>query len=103
MLLGLGGVALWLYLRFPRLKPATITHAMLHVAVSFGLFFALPYAVGVFSVLPGRLGLLAFVSVLLIPVMTYVLLSWVALIAKIHDLADSTPRGGHRVPRGAEG
>jgi hypothetical protein len=103
MLVGLGCVALWLYLRFPRLRPATIRHAMVHVALSFGLFFALPYTVDLFSRLPGNVSLLAFVTVLLIPVMTYVLFSWVALIAKIHNLADSTPRGGHRVPRAAEG
>ena len=101
-LLSLGAVALWLYVRFPRLRPRTIMRAMGHVAASFGLFAALPYAVDLFVSVPSGVGVLAFLVLLLIPVMTYVLFSWVALIAKIHDLADSTPRGGHRVPRGAE-
>jgi hypothetical protein len=99
---GLGVVALWLYLRFPRLRPQTIKRAMAHVAVSFALFALLPYLVDVFTAsLPKVVAIFVFFAFLLLPVLTYVLFSWIGLIAKIHDLADSTPRGGHRVPERA--
>jgi hypothetical protein len=101
-LTGLGVVALWLYVRFPRLRPRTIKHAMAHVAVSFGLFALLPYVVDIFTAsLPKVVAILVFFVLVMLPVLTYVLFSWIALIAKIHELADSTPRGGHRVPERA--
>jgi hypothetical protein len=97
-MVGLGAVALWLYVRYPALRPRTIMRAMAHVGVSFGLFATLPYTVNLFiAVLPGKLALFAFLVLLLIPVLTYVLFSWVSLIAKIHEIAGSTPRGGHPV------
>jgi hypothetical protein len=37
---------------------------------------------------------------LLIPGLTYVLLSWVWLIARIVELLGGTPRGGHPVSNG---
>ena len=102
-LIGLGAVAVWVYVRYPRLRPRTLTRAMVHVAASFGLFALLPYAVGFFvEAMPKPLGALCFVVALLIPTLTYVLFSWLGLMAKLHDLADSTPRGGHPV-RGSTG
>ncbi len=100
-LVGLGAVAVWLYVRYPRLRPRTIMRAMAHVAASFGLFALLPYTVGFcLAALPKPLAVVAFVVGLLIPTLTYVLFSWLGLMAKLHDLADSTPRGGHPVPDG---
>jgi hypothetical protein len=100
-LLGLGAVAVWLYVRYPRLRPRSIMRAMGHVASSFGLFALLPYVVTPCLDALGRpLGPALFVVGLMIPVLTYVLFSWLGLMARLHDLADSTPRGGHPV-RGA--
>ena len=102
MFIGLGGVALWLYIRYPCLRPRTLIGAALHVAVSFTLFALLPLGLRACRyVLPGRVWAATFVVGLLMPALCYVLLSWLWLIARLHDLGDSTPRGGHRV-RGAQ-
>ena len=75
MFIGLGLVAFWVYLRFPRLRPRLArAGAILHVAVSFGAF----------ATIAGRTGLLAAARAvpragpilalgLLIPTLTYVL------------------------------
>jgi hypothetical protein len=96
--LGLGAVAVWFYLRFPRLRPQSITRAIVHVAISFTLFSLVPYAIGPsMRSLPPALSLLVVIAGFVIPTLGYVLLSWVWLIAKVHDLGNSLPRGGHRV------
>jgi hypothetical protein len=97
-LLGLGAVAVWVWVRCPRLRPGTIRRAMAHVAASFGAFALLPYSISPWLGALGKpLGPALFVVMLLIPTLTYVLFSWLGLMAKLHDLADSTPRGGHTV------
>jgi hypothetical protein len=96
LFLGLGGVATWVYLRLPRLRPQTLVGAAIHVAASFMLFGLLPFALHTCrSVLPPGIWAPFFVVGLLIPSLFYVLLSWLWLISRIHDLSD-TPRGGHR-------
>jgi hypothetical protein len=100
--LGLGAVAVWIYLRYPRLRPQSLTRAIVHVAISFGLFSLVPYAIGPCkATFPPRLALVVIVCGLLVPTLCYVLLSWIWLIARIHDLGNSLPRGGHRA-RSAE-
>src|SRR2546423_11271648 len=44
MFIGLGVVAFWCYLRYPRLRPRSLVVAIVHVAVSFGGFALLPTA-----------------------------------------------------------
>src|SRR5437868_2405958 len=96
--IGLGLVAVWLYLRFPRLRPSSVTGAAGHVAVSFLLFNLAPYGLHLcVRMLPVPISLVAFTVGVLIPTLGYVLLSWVWLIARIHDLGSPKPRGGHRV------
>jgi ABC-type uncharacterized transport system permease subunit len=98
-LLGLGMVAVWVWVRYPRLRPSSLIRAMMHVALSFGLFALLPYLISPsLNALGKPLGLFFFVVVLLVPTLTYVLFSWLGLMAKLHDLADSKPSGGHRAP-----
>jgi hypothetical protein len=95
-LLGLGMVAVWVWVRYPRLRPRSIMCAMVHVGASFFLFGLLPYLIAPsLSAFGKPLGPFLFVVVLLVPTLTYVLFSWLGLMAKLHDLADSTPRGGH--------
>jgi hypothetical protein len=97
LFLGLGSVAVWVYLHLPRLRPQSLVGAAVHVSVSFTLFALLPLALhGCRALLPHAVWAPIFVVVLLIPALFYVLLSWLWLIARIHDLGDSTPRGGHR-------
>ena len=98
MFIGLGAVAFWFYLRYPRLRPRSLVLAAVHVAFSFGAFALLPLVLGLLlpiTVSP-RQGVYV-VLVLLIPTLTYLLLSWVWLLALIlHDLFGG-PRGGHPV------
>lgn len=96
MFVGLGAVSVWLYVHYPRLRPRTILRAAVHVAASFVLFFLLPNAVDLCAwALPAPLSLVVFVVGLMIPVFCYVLFSWLNLMARLYDLADFTPRGGH--------
>jgi hypothetical protein len=94
--LGLAAVAVWVYARYPRLRPRSLVWAVLHVAISFIAFSMLPATLSLMLPLttspPARL----FVALaLFIPGLTYVLLSWVWLIARIVGLLGGTPRGGH--------
>jgi hypothetical protein len=101
MFLGLGAVAVWTYLRFPRLRPSSLLWAVLHVAVSFGVFALLPETLHLLLPLaPSRAEVPYIVLAVLIPTLTYLLLSWVWLIARILQELGGTPRGGH--PVGAE-
>src|SRR3954452_21629772 len=99
MFIGLGFVAVWAHLRFPRLRPRSLLRAILHVAVAFALFALLPAALGfLLPLAPSATGAQYMVVALLVPALTYVLLSWVWLLARIlQDLFGSTPRGGHPV------
>ena len=101
MLIGLGAVAVWAHLRFPRLRPGSLLRAIVHVAVSFGAFAALPAAVGLLLPLAQSPAQARYMVLgLLIPTLTYVLLSWVWLLARIlQDLFGGTPRNGHPVSR----
>ena len=91
--LGVGLIAFWLYVRFPKRRPATLTRALLRVAASFGLFSLLPF-VGHF-LLP-VFGGVAFVLCVALPGLCFVFLSWIWLLAALVDNV-GTPRGGHRI------
>jgi hypothetical protein len=99
MFVGLGLVAVWAYVRYPGLRPVSLVRAAVHVAISFGAFMLLPTVLDfLLPALPSRPLQPYVVLALLIPGLTYVLLSWVWLIARIlHDLFGGTPRGGHPV------
>jgi len=98
MFLG-GAVAVWAYLRYPGLRPRSLVRAAAHVAVSFVGFALLPAALSILLPLAPAHTLRLYVALaLLIPALTYVLLSWVWLVARLlHDLLGGTPRGGHPV------
>jgi hypothetical protein len=97
MLTGLGAVAVWTHLRYPGLRPRSLIRAVLHVAVSFLAFAVLPVTLALLLPLaPSHASATYIALTFLIPILTYVLLSWVWLIARIlHDLLGGTPRGGH--------
>jgi hypothetical protein len=98
MLIGLGLVAVWTYVTHPRLRPSSLIWAVVHVVVSFAGFALLPALLSVvLPLLPTRASQPYVVLGLLIPALTYLLLSWVWLIGRIlHDIG-GTPRGGHPV------
>jgi hypothetical protein len=99
MFIGLGVVAVWTYLRFPQLRPGSLLRAILHVAMSFAGFATLPTALGVLLPLAPSPAQAQYIALcLLVPTLTYLLLTWVWLLARIlHDLSGGTPRGGHPV------
>ena len=100
MFAGLGLVAVWSYFRYPGIRPGSLVLAFLHVAVSFGAFALLPATLSfLLPFLPSHALQPGFVLAFLIPSLTYVLLSWIWLIARIlQDLSGGKPGGGHPVP-----
>jgi len=98
MFIGLGAVAFWVYLRYPRLRPRSLVLAAVHVAVSFAAFALLPTALGLLLPITASPSQAPYVVLaLLIPSLTYLMVSWVWLLARIlHDLFGG-PRGGHPV------
>jgi hypothetical protein len=98
MFVGLGGVAVWTYFRYPRLGPSSLLWAALHVAASFFAFALVPAASSVLlPLVPSHLVRLCLLFALLILTLTYVLLSWVWLIGLILRTFGGKPRGGHPV------
>ena len=98
MLFGLGVVAVWAYVNHPRLRPRSLLRAIVHVAVSFAVFAALPAGLTVvLPLLPSRTLQPYVVLTLLIVLLTYLLLSWVWLIGRILQELHGDPRGGHPV------
>jgi len=99
MFIGLGLVAVWAYVRYPHVRPRSLVRAAVHVAVSFAAFALLPTTLSLLLPVVSSHALAPYVVLaLLIPSLTYVLLSWVWLLARVlHDLSGGTPRGGHPV------
>lgn len=96
--LGLAVVAIWAYVRFPKLRPQSLVWAVFHVAVSFIAFSLLPVTLSLLlSLTASHSPRLLLALAVFIPGLTYVLLSWVWLIARIVELLGGTPRGGHPV------
>jgi hypothetical protein len=98
MFVGLGAVAVWAHVRFPRIHPGSLLRAALHVAVSFGAFAVLPETLHlVLPLAPSHALVPLFLLALLFPTFTYVLLSWVWLLSRILNDLFGGPRGGHPV------
>jgi hypothetical protein len=98
MFIGLGAVAVWTHVRFPGVGPRSLLAAVVYVAVSFGAFALLPWALGLLLpiVPPAQARYLA--VALLIPTLTSVFLTSVWLLARIlRDLSGGNPRGGHPI------
>jgi uncharacterized BrkB/YihY/UPF0761 family membrane protein len=82
--LGLAALAIWVYARYPRLRPQSLVWAALHVAISFIAFSLLPQTLSLLLPLAPSPSARLFVALaLIIPGLTYILLSWVRLIARI--------------------
>jgi len=73
------------------------------VAMSFAGFATLPTVLGVLLPLAASPAQARYIAlVLVIPTLTYVLFTWVWLLARIlRDLSGGTPRGGHPVSSGS--
>jgi hypothetical protein len=96
--LGLAAVAVWIYVRYPRARPQSLVWATLHVAISFIAFSLLPETLSILLPLaPTSSARLLVALAFLLPELTYLLLSWVWLIARILQMLGGTPRGGHPI------
>ena len=96
MLLGLGAVALWTHLRLPALRPRSLRRAAIHLVVSFAAFALLPTELGILLPLVAHSQEAYVALALLMPTLTYLLLSWIWLSERIlRDLLNRGPRGGH--------
>lgn len=98
-----GGVilALWSYVRFSNLRPATLRGAVAHVAVSMVAFRLVPLLLDLCGhVIPGPLALVVAIAGVVAPALCYVYLSWLWLIARISENLSRGPRGGHPVHAG---
>jgi len=98
MFMGLGAVAVWMYVNYPRLRPSSLIRGIVHVIASFAGFALLPATLSVVLPLIHAHALqLSIVLTLLISTLTYLLLSWVWLIARILQDLLRGPRGGHPI------
>jgi hypothetical protein len=70
-------LAVWVFVRFPRHRPSTLKVAMIHVAVTLA------------------------VSVVVLPSLCYLYVSWLWLFTVIAKHLFGKPRGGHLVRAGA--
>jgi uncharacterized membrane protein len=97
MLAAVGLLAMWVYARFPKAQPTTLTRALLHVLVSVGLFHLAPPLIrSVVRTMPAPQSIVVGLIGVTVPSLCYVLLSWIWFLAKLRDQG-SSPRGGHPV------
>lgn len=101
--IGLGLVALWLYARFPNRRPETLMRAVARVMVAFGVFMTLPLEAAAYkSAFTGPTAGLFFIFGVAMPLLCWVMLSWLWLLARvIHDYGPDLPSGGHPATSGA--
>lgn len=99
LFIGLGLVAVWAYCCYPRLRPGSLVRAVVQVLISFAGFALLPTTLRLLLTLIPSPHLRPYlVLALLLPALTYVLLTWVWLLARIlHDFSGGNPRGGHPI------
>lgn len=86
------------HVNYLRLRPSSLIRAVVHVIVAFAGFALLPALLSVLvPLLPSRTSQPYVVLTLLVPGFTYVLLSWIWLIARILQDIGGNPRGGHPI------
>lgn len=97
--IGLGLVAVWAYYRYPRLRPHSLIRAIVRVVISFTGFAVLPITLSfLLPLMPSQHLRPYLILALLLPALTYVLLTWVWLLARIiYDFSGGKPRGGHLI------
>ncbi len=95
MFLGLGAIAVWLHVRYPGRRPGSLLRAAAHVVFSFIGFGLVPGALSLVLTHLSPSLLRVYVGLgIVMPAVTYWLLSWIWLLARIISMLDGTPRGG---------
>jgi hypothetical protein len=96
MLIGVGVLAVWMHVRFPKLAPRSIRWAIVHVGASVLLFNFVPLVVHLaVTSLPQPLSVVVAIAGVTVPTFCYVLMSVIWLLIRMHGEIGSTPRGGH--------
>ena len=96
MLVGVGLVALWMHVRFPRLQPRTVTRALVQAGLSMaGFKISAAVLVVVLHALPAPASVVLGITLVVIPALCYVLVTWIWLLGRLRDLGGSSPSGGH--------
>jgi hypothetical protein len=96
MFLGVGTLAIWMHVRFPKLEPRSTRAMLVHLGGAVLLFNFAPMVVGLaMTSLPQPLSVAVAVAGVTIPTFCYVLMSVIWLLARIRGEMGSTPRGGH--------
>ena len=95
--IGTSLIGLWLYARFPGLRPERIASAAKHVVLSFVAMKIGQLGLGtVLHAMPSQYGFVLALVGITVPVLSYVFVSWVWLLGSLRGLGGS-PRGGHPV------
>jgi hypothetical protein len=98
MLLGVGTLAIWTYVRFPRLQPASIRGALIHLGVSTVLFNLVPLLIHLTIEAVSRpFSVVISIACITVPAFCYLLTSVIWLLVRLRDGVGSSPRGGHPV------
>jgi hypothetical protein len=96
MLIGVGSLAVWIHVRFPKLAPRSIRWAIVHLSASVLLFNFVPLVVHLaVTSLPQPLSVVVAIAGVTVPTFCYVLMSVIWLLTRMHSELGSTPRGGH--------
>lgn len=96
--IGVALLAVWVHVRFPRIRPRSFGAVGFHLLASIIVFGFVPgVLVLARQALPLRLAVAIGVGGVVVPTFCYVLLSWLWLLVHLLDRGSSTPRGGHPV------
>jgi hypothetical protein len=99
---GSGLLAIWVFVRLPRLRPASFRAAIVHVAVSYAVFNLAPYLIPLCGHAgPPAVGVALAVAAVVLPALCYMYVSWIWLLGLIAKRLSGGPRGGHLVRSGA--
>jgi hypothetical protein len=95
-------LAVWVFVRFPRQRPSTLKVAVAHVIASFVVFQLTPGLIDVCGTVPSAyVAVTLAVSLVVLPSLCYVYVSWLWLFTVIAKHLFGKPRGGKLVRAGA--
>jgi uncharacterized membrane protein YfcA len=96
MFVGVGALAVWVHMRFPRLQAKTLLRAFVHIGLALAALQIVSVLVGAsLHSLPRPYVAVTVVVLMTILALCYVLLSWIWLLVCLRDRG--LPRGGHPV------
>jgi hypothetical protein len=91
-------LAIWVFVRLPRLRPTTFRGAITHIAVAYGAFHLAPYLIPVCAHLaPTPVSVVLAVAGLVLPGLCYMYVSWIWLFGLIAKHLSGRSGGGHLV------